>query len=759
MFKRLWNPRHGLSCKPLGNNTILFMFKNKIDMRKVLNGSPWLFDKSLLALTEADASQIGSNIEVSSCQFWIQIHDMPIGLMNKAFAEKSRNTIGKFLEVDVDTDGCSFGRFLQVARAALRYYGVKILRLLFGVFLDRFIDVDVELMGQSFRFTGVYGEPNVSLRRNGWNHIRSLLAPLDKPWLMCGDFNEVLSQCEFQGTQPRADWQINLFRDTLTHLNVFDLGFEGSHFTWDRLSLHPRTQRARLDRAISNPGWKDLFPWSRVRHIPSFSSDHSLIHIQIRNRDPSAYRGHKRRPFRFEALWVRVKDCEEIIKNCWDNTTGPLPDKLRDCSIGLLNWGNQYKDDLEAQVDKLKNKIASLRSGNITEATKTELADLQQKLDLCLDLLDLKWKQRAKLHWYKEGDRNTRFFHNRASNRKQINHISYLKDDTGHAHHTPEGIEKIIIDYFGGLFSSSEPSPTDIAQALDRLTPRVTPAMNHMLSEPFTEKEIIKALSTCTLSNRLAPMAIPTYAMSCFKFPDSVISDIQGLISSFWWGSTPSHRKLHWSSWDSLARRKELGGLGFRSFKAFNLALLSKQAWRLLSNPYSLLAQVYKAKYYYSGTVFEARLGFRPSWAWRSIFQEIRVLKLGCLKRINSGANSKIWGDPWIPKPPFSVQSPTPDFYPPDIPVSTLIQPGAHTWNSDLIFNLFSAEEATLILSIPSPFLLSPDYWYWFHNKHGKFSVKSTYHLILNYPGVFPEAPDLISSSLGQSPVWKNYGR
>ncbi|KAK6144343.1 hypothetical protein DH2020_021163 [Rehmannia glutinosa] len=113
MFKRLWNPRHGLSCKPLGTNTALFIFKNKVDMKKVLNGSPWLFDKSLLALIEADVAQVGSNIEVSSCQFWIQIHDMPIGLMNKVFAKVSGNTITKFLEIDVDSDGYLYGRFLR----------------------------------------------------------------------------------------------------------------------------------------------------------------------------------------------------------------------------------------------------------------------------------------------------------------------------------------------------------------------------------------------------------------------------------------------------------------------------------------------------------------------------------------------------------------------------------------------------------------------------------------------------------------------
>ncbi|KAK6139565.1 hypothetical protein DH2020_026711 [Rehmannia glutinosa] len=114
IFKRLWNPRHGLSCKPLGENIVLFMFNNTVDMKKVINGSPWLFDKSLLALTEAQAAQIGSKFEVSTCQFWVQIHDIPIGLMNKSFVEISGNTIGKYLGMDVDSDGYSFGRFLRI---------------------------------------------------------------------------------------------------------------------------------------------------------------------------------------------------------------------------------------------------------------------------------------------------------------------------------------------------------------------------------------------------------------------------------------------------------------------------------------------------------------------------------------------------------------------------------------------------------------------------------------------------------------------
>lgn len=57
----------------------------------------------------------------------------------------------------------------------------------------------------------------------------------------------------------------------------------------------------------------------------------------------------------------------------------------------------------------------------------------------------------------------------------------------------------------------------------------------------------------------------------------------------------------------------------FIDITSFNLALLSKQGWRLLTQPHSLTARVIEAKYYALGEFQTAQLGHQPSYIWRSI--------------------------------------------------------------------------------------------------------------------------------------------
>ena len=67
---------------------------------------------------------------------------------------------------------------------------------------------------------------------------------------------------------------------------------------------------------------------------------------------------------------------------------------------------------------------------------------------------------------------------------------------------------------------------------------------------------------------------------------------------NFWWGQRDDENKIAWVSWKKMCKSKFHGRMGFRNIQAFNLAMLAKQGWRILINPNSLMARVFKTKYF-----------------------------------------------------------------------------------------------------------------------------------------------------------------
>ena len=55
---------------------------------------------------------------------------------------------------------------------------------------------------------------------------------------------------------------------------------------------------------------------------------------------------------------------------------------------------------------------------------------------------------------------------------------------------------------------------------------------------------------------------------------------------------------MNLTSWATLGLLKQSEGMGFRDFHEFNLALLARQCWRLITKPNHLWANVIKARYF-----------------------------------------------------------------------------------------------------------------------------------------------------------------
>ena len=129
------------------------------------------------------------------------------------------------------------------------------------------------------------------------------------------------------------------------------------------------------------------------------------------------------------------------------------------------------------------------------------------------------------------------------------------------------------------------------------------------------KEKIISKEGRDTLIKTVA-QAIPTYSMGIFKIPKALCDTVNSTLAKYWWGQTKDEKKIYWINWKKLCNPKERGGMGFRDIHAFNLALLAKQAWRLIHQNHFLFFRVYKARYFPNCSFMEADLGNNPSYVW-----------------------------------------------------------------------------------------------------------------------------------------------
>ncbi|KAL9678847.1 hypothetical protein QQ045_016698 [Rhodiola kirilowii] len=135
--------------------------------------------------------------------------------------------------------------------------------------------------------------------------------------------------------------------------------------------------------------------------------------------------------------------------------------------------------------------------------------------------------------------------------------------------------------------------------------------------------------------------AVPIFAMQCFKVPKTFCNSMLASELRFLWSNNGNDRSIHWTNRETILKEKDLRGLGIRDFEFFNIALLMKQAWRLLKKPDILMSRIMKARYFATSNFLDSSLGWRPSHAWKSIFMTKDILIQGLSR--NREEDEYVW--------------------------------------------------------------------------------------------------------------------
>jgi hypothetical protein len=289
---------------------------------------------------------------------------------------------------------------------------------------------DDEETGEVWSLTGIYGFPEEQNKKKTWQLISTLAGEVVGRWLCCGDLNDILDSHDKQGGISRSQGQLALGRQTVDACHLIDLGFEGYPFTWSNGREEEENIQCRLDRALGTEEFINRFSPIKIVHLPRFGSDHAAVLTCLEI--PTQWNNRRRkRLFRFEESWTKEDRCEELIRHNWNHRAVSCAKKLE----GLKGLGSEFGDHNLGKIKKELTRIEEqMKDQNLWSESAEGLLrfkSLEKQHGEILKRQETMWRQRSRAVWLQDEDRNTKFFHNKASQRAKVNEIKKLKDEDG----------------------------------------------------------------------------------------------------------------------------------------------------------------------------------------------------------------------------------------------------------------------------------------------------------------------------------------
>lgn len=93
----IWKPGKGVFFKEIDDNRFIFQFYHEIDIKRVIDGSPWYFNQKALIISRMIPDANPRSIPLDTVDLWVQVHDLPIGFMDSAVLRAVGDHIGKFV--------------------------------------------------------------------------------------------------------------------------------------------------------------------------------------------------------------------------------------------------------------------------------------------------------------------------------------------------------------------------------------------------------------------------------------------------------------------------------------------------------------------------------------------------------------------------------------------------------------------------------------------------------------------------------------
>lgn len=240
--------------------------------------------------------------------------------------------------------------------------------------------------------------------------------------------------------------------------------------------------------------------------------------------------------FRYENMWQRHDEYAGFVQEPWDPGRGA--GDLNSVAMSLSKIQSSFSSGDREVFGSVKKKVATLKAEIETESASTlnrvtmaREKELMNQLSEALSREEIMERQRSRVDWLREGDRNTGFFQAKAKARARSNRIQALKNSEGVLVYEQEQLEELANNFYQDLFSAQAGLETElVCQHVPR---KVTDPMCEILEQAFLPEDVEKALFQMGPSKAPGPdgFAAGFFQRHWALVKDSVTSAVLGFLN------------------------------------------------------------------------------------------------------------------------------------------------------------------------------------------------------------------------------------
>ena len=140
------------------------------------------------------------------------------------------------------------------------------------------------------------------------------------------------------------------------------------------------------------------------------------------------------------------------------------------------------------------------------EEVRAQQKTLVQEFSLREQQEEIRWKQKSRIRWLKEGERNTRFFHKDVIQHQQGKRMLQLKQEDKTHVETQEELELTLNDFFTDLLEELDYNQNESQMKVLQNIPRViTNERNFMIMKPIKMEEVKEVVKQMANDKYLGP--------------------------------------------------------------------------------------------------------------------------------------------------------------------------------------------------------------------------------------------------------------